>query len=674
MPQNEIRSRQIHLDFHTSELIRDIGSKFDPEAFAKTLADSCVNSVTLFSRCHHGMLYYDSQLFPELVHPHLTNRNFLKDQVEALHKRDIHVNLYTSVCWDKHAADTHPEWICINEHGALDDFKGKSYFEAGFYKNLCVNTGYRDYLKAQFGEVMAAIPAEGVWFDAAFVTECACSTCIKLMEEQGLNPASKADRTQFGIESHRRFVNEMTAFCKQFNPDYNVFYNKGHVGTLERSVPDAYTYYSFESLPGGEWGYMDFPVSVKYNRNFGKEVLGLTGRFHTEWGDFHSFRNKAALEFECYSMIAQGAKCTIGDQLEPSGQLNPHMYGQIGELYADIASKEPWTNGARAVTEIGVFTAEEFFGAGVGTIPKATEGAARMLDELSRQYDLIDSASDFTRYPLLILPDVIPVDDAFAAKLDAYVKQGGKLLASHESGLHPERRDFAAAAFGLTYKGEAPYSPDFVVPEGDIGRDLPPSEHVMYMKGALVEPRQAAGGETLAAEVLLQAIEPVFNRTREHFCSHLHSPSSGISSYPAIVRSPSTVYFIHPVFTQYQHNAPAWYKKLVRNAIDLLLPKPLVRHSGPSTVVTSLMEQAEERRWVLHALHYIAERRCDTLDIIEDVIPLYRTQVTLTVPRAVAGVTLVPSGEPLAHELQDDQLTFAIPEIRGHQMVAVQFQ
>jgi hypothetical protein len=34
----KLRFRQIHLDFHTSEQIPGIGSRFDPEEFAETLA------------------------------------------------------------------------------------------------------------------------------------------------------------------------------------------------------------------------------------------------------------------------------------------------------------------------------------------------------------------------------------------------------------------------------------------------------------------------------------------------------------------------------------------------------------------------------------------------------------------------------------------------------------
>ena len=56
MDNFDLRFRQIHLDFHTSEFIDGIGSQFDPEEFAATLEKARVNSITCFARCHHGCL------------------------------------------------------------------------------------------------------------------------------------------------------------------------------------------------------------------------------------------------------------------------------------------------------------------------------------------------------------------------------------------------------------------------------------------------------------------------------------------------------------------------------------------------------------------------------------------------------------------------------------------
>ncbi|MEZ4638416.1 MAG: hypothetical protein R2856_26250 [Caldilineaceae bacterium] len=61
-------------------------------------------------------------------------------------------------------------------------------------------------------------------------------------------------------------------------------------------------------------------------------------------------------------MLANNAKCSIGDQLHPSGELDDATYKLIGSVYAEVKKKEPWCRGASPVVEIGVFTPEEFTG------------------------------------------------------------------------------------------------------------------------------------------------------------------------------------------------------------------------------------------------------------------------------------------------------------------------
>ena len=663
-----IASRQIHLDFHTSEKIMNVCSEFDAEEFASTLEKAHVNSVTLFSCCHHGMLYYDSKLFPEMVHPNLVHRDLLREQAEACHRHGIHVNLYTTIRWNKPLADNHPEWVCIDENGALQDYKGKKFFEAGFYKNLCVNTSYRNHLKKQFGEVMESIPAEGVWFDAAFTNECCCHTCTELMKEKGLDPTKKEDRQFFARSTYYDMIEDLTNFAKRFNPEYNICFNKGHVGFLDKPVLDDYSYFSFESLPGADWGYMDFPISAKYMRNFGKECLGLTSRFHTEWGDFHAYRNKAAMEFEVFSMLANGCKCTIGDQMDYWGMLNPYMYQQIGEIYESVEEKEPWCLGALPVSEIGVFTTEEFFATGVaGEINGALEGVSRLLLELSHQFDIIDSSFALDQYKLLILPDVIPVNENFANKLSQYIKNGGKVIASYHSGLNEEGTQFSLKELCVSYKGDAPHAPDFIRPIGHLGTDLADSEHVMYSRGTLIDAAKEA-------EFVQMAVAPVFDRSYEHFCSHLHSPSSRKECYPAIVETSQTAYFIHPIFTQYQVNTPGWYKKLFRNELNRLLEKPIVQHNGPSSVVTNLLEQSEYNRQILHILHYVPQRKCSLMDIVDDIIPLYNLKIVMQVRKKVKAVYTAPKIGNIEFTVEDGTLTFSIPEIKGHQMCIIDLQ
>jgi hypothetical protein len=141
---------------------------------------------------------------------------------------------------------------------------------------------------------------------------------------------------------------------------------------------------------------------------------------------------------------------------------------------------------------------------------------------------MIDSQSDFAKYKVLILPDEIPVDKALAEKLSAYVAAGGSLIATYKSGLDPAGDAFAVRELGVEYQGPAPFSPDFIVP-GKLGAGLRDTAYVMYTQGLEVA---AAPG----AEVLSPMIRPYFNRTWEHFCSHIHTPAQGPADYPGAVR------------------------------------------------------------------------------------------------------------------------------------------
>lgn len=657
--QARLRFRQVHLDFHTSEHIPGVASEFDPEEFAEIVQRAHINSVTCFGRCHHGWIYYQTRKFPERRHPTLA-RNLLEEQIEALHKRDIRAPIYLTIQWDHFTANAHPEWLCRDENGAPI---GNRTFEPGFYRRLCVNSPYRDFLKEHIQEVLQLLPVDGLFLDIVTPVACACRWCVDLMEKRGLNPADASDRQRFGLETINAFKLEMTGFIRQFNRECTIFYNAGHIGPRHRPVAKAYTHWELESLPSGGWGYLDFPLKVRYTRTLGMDSLGMTGKFHTSWGDFHSYKNQAALEFECFHMLALNAKCSIGDQLHPKGRMDRAAYELIGKVYEQVETKEPWCEEAQAVVDAGLLTPEEFLGGGARQIPPAAFGAVRMLQELKVQFDVLDSKSDFSKYKVLILPDRIPVSSELGEKLDRYVAQGGALLASFESGLNEAGTEFQLRCLGVRYKGPAPYSPDFILPRGPIGRGLAETEHVMYLRGKEVEP---AG-----AEVLAPCVIPYFNRTWQHFCSHRHTPSSGKEAYPAVLRNGRAIYFAHPVFEQYHENAPRWVKILVRNALAMLLPEPVLEVDGPSTLLATLNEQRAQQRWVVHLLHYIPERRGQAFDVIEDVIPLYDVPVRVRCPRTVKQVELVPERKLLPFEVAAGQVRFRVPVVRGHQMISL---
>ncbi len=152
MQFDQFPMRQVHLDFHTSPHIPDVGADWDREHFIQTLQRAHVNSITVFAKCHHGMNYYPSKVGP--VHPSLSF-DLLGAQIEACHSVGIRCPIYVSVVWDVSAAERHPEWRQIDQDGRQVG-RGPLEGERG-WPWLCVNTAYTDELVAQTEELMAHV-------------------------------------------------------------------------------------------------------------------------------------------------------------------------------------------------------------------------------------------------------------------------------------------------------------------------------------------------------------------------------------------------------------------------------------------------------------------------------------------------------------------------------------
>ena len=178
-----ISYRQVHLDFHTSEFIPEIGSGFSKEEFGNMLESANVNSITCFGRCHHGWLYYPSQKFPELVHPNLKNSHLLLDQIEACHERGIRVPVYTTAQWDARIMREHPEWLALDENGEFIDTQHVP--APHFYHTICLNSGYRQFFIEQLQDMIGAVGPDnldGIFIDILFHVDCKCSSCVASMK------------------------------------------------------------------------------------------------------------------------------------------------------------------------------------------------------------------------------------------------------------------------------------------------------------------------------------------------------------------------------------------------------------------------------------------------------------------------------------------------------------
>ena len=656
--------RQIHLDFHTGPRIGDVGVDFDGREFARTMKKAHVNSVTVFAKCHHGHLYYNTSR-PER-HPGLRKGlDLLGRQVEWLHREGIRAPIYISVQCDEYAANTHPEWVARNADSSQVKWAGgraDKVFGAG-WQILDMSTPYQAYLAEQTAEVLKLFrPVDGIFFDMCWDQPSTNKHFMEAMMGRGLNPEGEEDRGRYARMVALGYMKRFREMVKASSQGATVFFNCRPFFNLAEDI-QFQEQVEIEALPTGGWGYMYFPKNVRYARTFGKAYMGMTARFHKSWADFGGLKPLAALEYETSQMIAHGARCSIGDQMHPRGVLDKGAYELIGKVYARVEEREPWLEGAKAVSQIGLFQLPTGVLSTTQTTSGTDEGATRMLAQLRQQFDVVNAGSRLEAYELLVLPDAIGVDGELAKRLARYVKGGGAVLASGMSGVDGEGKKVLLPEVGIRAEGMSPFTTTYIRFGKEIGRDVPESDHVMYERGVRVKP--GAGAESLA-----RVVEPYFERAWDHFSSHRQTAPDKVSRYSAAVQKGRCVYIAYPIFSAFAVHGNWPYRLLVRNVLERLLPEQLVRVEGPTSLEATVMRQG--KRVIVHLLNYVPERRARDLDLVEDVVPLFDVKVSLKVGKRPRRVYMAPSGEAVEFGYEGGRVEMVVREVRGHEMVAME--
>lgn len=656
-----MRFRQVHLDFHTSEAIPDIGKHFSKQQFQQMLRKGHVDSITVFSKCHHGWAYHptkENEMHPELQF------DLLKEMIDAAHEINVKTPVYISAGLDEKLARRHPEWLIRN----LDDNTNwvDGFMKPGYHQ-FCLNSPYLDIVIRQVEEVVSNYDADGIFLDIVGVRTCYCHTCVQQIRDEGKDPRDIEAMLALWERTYANYTRRIREAIDAIKPGLPVFHNGGHIRRGRRDLAGMNTHLELESLPTGGWGYDHFPLSARYAQGLGMKFLGMTGKFHTTWGEFGGFKHRNALRYETALSIANGARCSIGDQLHPEGLMEPATYELIGAAYSEVEQKEAWCEDAQSIADVALLSYEAVSSSKQekredrsGT---ADAGAVRMLLEGKILFDVIDTQSDMTKYKVVILPDDITVNPQLQAKLNAYVAQGGKLLATGRSGLN-EAGDAFAIDLGVAWEGVNPYKPDYFRPHFEL-KSLQNAAFIFYSEGQKVS-------LTDSGTELGHRENPYFNRDVFTFSSHQHTPNKAESAGPGMVESPSGIYFAWNLFTDYATKGSLVLKECLLYALNRLLPDKTLATTLPAQGVVTLMEQPDQHRYVNHLLYASPVKRGNGVEVIEDILPLYDIEVALRLPAPAKRVYLAPQMQELPFESRGGTtIAYTVPKLECHQMVVV---
>ncbi|TKG91513.1 hypothetical protein EYV94_21030 [Puteibacter caeruleilacunae] len=659
-------TRQIHLDFHTSEHLLNIGEKFDKKQFQQALIEGNVNSINVFAKGHHGWCYYPSEA--GAMHPHL-KFDLLKEEIEACHEIGVRVQAYITVGWSVKDAREHPEWRYLNKEGKtfshngriLDEFDTSRGLPDTWWELLSPEGGYLELILKQTEEICKNYDIDGVWYDIIpieYINYNANS--IADMQANGIDVNNQQAANEYHVQKMRKFFEKTTDVVKKYRPQASLFYNWTTTMNYKNAINyDLFKYNTkqdLEDLPTTWDGYDIFPMRSKFFANTGDELVAMSGKFHTAWGEFGGFKHKNALLYEAASMLAFGARANFGDQLHPSGEMELETYRNIGYAFDYVEKIEEYSLGGKDIANLGIWLSLE---------KEHDEGTVKMLLENQVDFLVLNNLDNWDGIETIVINGGVQLDHKNTQRIQEFLDHGGNLLVMGTGALNKNQDKFLFN-LGAQYVGPAKYDIDFTTVTDEIADNLPKSPFLNYEAAIKVK-------ATNGSEVLAYIREPYFSRTLKHYTSHRNTPYQlENAKHPAVIKHGNTIFIAHSLGKQYFETGAHVHRDLFYNALRLIHNKSLVEVELPSNGRINLIEQADKKRYVLHLLYATPTKR-GIAEVIEDLVPLYETPIKLHTAKTIKRIYSIPGHETIPFVKKHDEVQIILPKFTCHKAIVFEY-
>lgn len=568
--------RRIFYDAHTPDWadphqrgnVPDAGfpvlSEVLPEHDLEILSRAGVDSVVLFAKCQYGNSYYPTTVGRR--HSALDGRDLFGEQLRAAHARGIRVIAYFSNMWDTAAAGANPDWALV---------PSPSRGSTGRWPALCLLSGYRQVALEQVREIARLYPIDGLWSDILTAGPCVCYRCEAAFREmygrsmpEGRDDAGWLDLVHFSQKILADYLDEQRAVLKQERPvaalipnfyattfvDAVIGLSTDHLALADIGSNEGYTDWHGLGFPSFASNYIQAGV-------MGRSSEVLVSRFVHTW-DF-TMRSAAQLRFESFTVAAHGSTVSVDDQPYATGAIEPEVYKRLSPVYARIAERSPWLDGATKVPYAALYASqhsrelESLLGApenpsngeqsaqfplseprsAPSDLVAAVTGTYRALVESHVPVGFIDqrpgSLARLGDYRVLVLPDVLAVTDAEAEAIAEFVRGGGGLVVTGELGVRDvdgNRRVNAALSelLGVSFGDPGRYTFPYLRLVDGLSDDLGNWPLPHYGRIAALE--QLAPD----VHVLAKRIDPVLETDDETYW-HNNQPAPGVQTDDPVI-------------------------------------------------------------------------------------------------------------------------------------------
>ena len=681
-------SRQIHLDFHTSEHIPDVGKYFSKEQFKEALQIGHINQINIFGKCHHSWYYYPTKVQHAQMHPNL-KIDLLGQQIEACHEINVKAPIYLTVGWSANDAETHPDWCARNNDGSIIEFnkktgneteeiistgqhsdkevriKNKNFRPYCNWKFMCPTGKYEELISNTVTELCSNYQVDGFFFDIHFTQlKCYCNNCKSSIKENGFDIKNPKE-----VNAHwndiilRNFTKNMTTHIQSMRPDASIFYNG--LTVLERKenllfrVHENATKNDLEDLPTTWGGYDKLATQSRYFHNYSnKPIIGMSGKFHTSWGEFGGFKYPEALKYEAAAMISHGARCNFGDHLHPSGEMDLDTYRNVGIAFEYIKKIEDYGIGGKPFSNIALYLTGSY---------DADDGVARILLEEHIEYEVVSINSSQERindFELVIIPSAA-VSKEEVRKLKEFQNKGGSLIVIGKGALDSKEEKFIFD-IGAKYIGPSDFDMDYIQVGNELSSNLVASPFVTYSPAIKSEANKDS-------KILADIKVPYFSRTLERYNGHLYAPNKlKKEEYPAVLHFKKIIFFAHDLDRIYAENGSKVHRQLFINAIKYLHKNIMIESKGlPSAGRVTVLHQENQKRFIIHLLYAPPLKRGRCL-VIEDLPEIHNVELYINLGKRIKNAYFLNLNKNI-RITQNKKINVTVDKFRMHEALILEY-
>jgi len=562
----------------------------------------------------------------------------------------------------------HPDWRMIASDGKAIDGR------------VCWNSGYLEYMKQMLSE-MLAYRVDGFhldMLDQGFGPPhgCWCASCRARFQAEFARPLPKGvtwdedwDRMlEFRYRSSQRFEQALRDHVKAVNPRATVDFNyhgnppfSWEVG--QRPVQHAGNG-DFNTGETGVWGFSALGVALNaefYRAATPAQRFQVAMQRGVRMYHDQTTRPLNDMRWELFTLLAHGALVTMVDKTAYDGWLDPVAYERIGAAFLEARAKREHF-GQQPLVEVGVYFSSrtrdwlgrerptDYFQAFLGA------HKACAYEHLAWGVLLDENASlpGLQRFPVVALPNVAILSDQEVALLRRYVEGGGNLLVTGQSGTFGRRgekleQSMLSELIGAKLRGRLDSLDNWLrlpaeadAPTAALCRDIP-RDWPFLVKGPAViyEPTTAR-----PVGQLLKPQRTVRQRQGKEGTDWPMSADVPVGPAMLVNRLGKGVVLTlagSPDFAAASEHHVVEARRLLRNAVRFLNPRPRIEIAAPVNVEAVVTDDPERRTLRVHLLAYAAPAQATPANnrpyvlpaLIEDA-PTFRVSVEANPPIAQA--------------------------------------